>query len=103
MRSMQAFTLIELLVVISIIAMLIGILMPALQLAKDQTYELVCRSNLRQYGIAQTIYLNDYDDYYPNSKLSLVSTEEPVPGYDDFCRWHRCADAIIGQVFRTCS
>jgi prepilin-type N-terminal cleavage/methylation domain-containing protein/prepilin-type processing-associated H-X9-DG protein len=88
MRNMQAFTLIESLVVIAIIAMLIGILLPAMQLAKDQTYEIVCRSNLRQYGIAQAVYLGDYDDYYPASECSLVATEKPVPGYDDFCRWH---------------
>ena len=88
MRKTQAFTLIELLVVISIIAMLIGILLPAMQLARDQGYELVCRSNLRQYGIAQTVYLSDYDDYYPESKFALVSTETPEPGYQAFCRWH---------------
>ncbi len=88
MKNVQAFTLLELLVVIAIIAMLICILLPAMQLAKDQTYEIVCRSNLRQYGIAQTLYLDDYDDCYPNPYLSLVSTEEPVPGYERFCRWH---------------
>ena len=88
MKSCMGFTLIELLVVIAITAMLIGILLPAVQLAKDQTYEIVCRSNLRQYGIAQSMYLSDYDDYYPNPELSLVLTIVPVPGYDQYCRWH---------------
>ncbi|MEJ2649068.1 MAG: type II secretion system protein [Sedimentisphaerales bacterium] len=88
MKSCMGFTLSELLVVIAITAMLIGILLPAVQLAKDQTYEIVCRSNLRQYGLAQAVYLSDYDDYYPNPELSLLSTENPVPGYDQYCRWH---------------
>ena len=88
MRSRQAFTLIELLVVVAVIAMMIGILLPAMQLAKDQAYELVCRSNLRQYGLALSFYLADNDDYFPNSRLSLVSTEYPVKGYDIYCRWH---------------
>ena len=88
MTNRNAFTLIELLVVISIIAMLTGILLPAMQMAKDQTYELICRSNLRQYGLAQNMYLSDYDYTYPHAKRSLVSTELPVPGYDYFCRWH---------------
>lgn len=88
MRTAQAFTLIELLVVIAIIAMLIGILLPAMQLVKDQTYEIICQSNLRQYGIAQTAYLSDFDDSYPNSSLVLVSTKKPVAGYEDYCRWH---------------
>ncbi|MBN1974524.1 MAG: type II secretion system protein [Sedimentisphaerales bacterium] len=88
MRKTQAFTLIELLVVISLIAMMIGILLPAMQLARDQGYELVCRSNLRQYGIAQTVYLGDNDDYYPDSRFALVSTEQPEHGYETFCRWH---------------
>ena len=88
MKNRGGFTLIELLVVIAIIALLMGILMPALQKVKEMAQEMVCRANLRQYGIAHTIYLDDYEDKYPQAWLSLVKDETPVPGYERFCRWH---------------
>lgn len=88
MKKRKGFTLIELLVVIAIIAILLAILMPALQRIKEQAKEIVCRSNLRQYGIAQTLYLDDNDDRYPSAWRSLVSTESPVSGYQRYCRWH---------------
>ncbi|MFH1716466.1 MAG: prepilin-type N-terminal cleavage/methylation domain-containing protein [Planctomycetota bacterium] len=88
MKKRSGFTLIELLVVIAIIALLLAILMPALQRVKEQAREMACRSNLRQYGIAQTLYLDDNDDSYPSAWTSLVRTEAPVSGYQRFCRWH---------------
>jgi prepilin-type N-terminal cleavage/methylation domain-containing protein len=48
----RAFTLIELLVVISIIALLLSILMPGLQKAKQHALRMLCRTNLHSYGIA---------------------------------------------------
>ena len=84
----RGFTLIELLVVIAIIALLMGILMPALSAVKEQAKEISCRANLRQYGIAQSIYLNDFDGRYPEAWKSLVKTETPVSGYTRQCRWH---------------
>jgi prepilin-type N-terminal cleavage/methylation domain-containing protein len=88
MNMRKGFTLIELLVVIAIIALLMGILLPALQRVKEQAYEISCRANLRQYGIAQKVYLDDHDGRYPTSWFSLVATEEPVSGYQRYCRWH---------------
>lgn len=86
--SRRAFTLIELLVVISIIAILMAIMMPALNRVKSQAQEMGCRANLRQYGIAQTMYLDEFDDRYPSAWNSLVKTEAPVSGYQRYCRWH---------------
>ena len=88
MNNRKAFTLVELLVVIAIIALLMAILMPALQRVKEQANEVSCRSNLRQYGLAQTMYLDDYDERYPSAWNSLVKTESPVSGYNRLCRWH---------------
>ncbi len=89
MRSGQrAFTLIELLVVIAIIAILMAVMMPALQRVKQQAQEITCRSNLRQYGLAQSMYVDDFDGCFPNAWTSLVKTEYPVAGYERYCRWH---------------
>ncbi|MEO0964589.1 MAG: type II secretion system protein [Planctomycetota bacterium] len=63
----RAFTLVELLVVISIIALLIGILMPILGNARSTSENAVCLSNLRQLFIATQLYANDNDDYLPTN------------------------------------
>jgi len=60
----KGFTLIELLVVISIIAMLLAILMPALSKVKRMAQRTVCGTNLKGLGTAQAVYANDYSDMY---------------------------------------
>jgi prepilin-type N-terminal cleavage/methylation domain-containing protein/prepilin-type processing-associated H-X9-DG protein len=65
MRKMQAFTLIELLVVISIIAMLISILLPALGKARTASRNVQCQVNLRQAGIVSNSYAVDHKDRLP--------------------------------------
>ena len=60
----KGFTLIELLVVIAIIAMLLAILMPALNKVKRLAQRLVCATNLKGLGTAMIVYANDFDDEY---------------------------------------
>lgn len=64
-RRAFAFTLIELLVVVAIIVILIAILMPSLGKARKQARQTQCLSNIRQVGMAVTMYTYDYGDYFP--------------------------------------
>ncbi|MAE62636.1 MAG: hypothetical protein CMJ18_00055 [Phycisphaeraceae bacterium] len=61
----RGFTLIELLVVISIIALLIAMLLPAVKRAKQSAMQITCASNLRQIGIGISSYMAEYDQHYP--------------------------------------
>lgn len=63
--SRRAFTLIELLVVISIIALLVGILLPALGAARRTAQSAVCMSNLKQVGTTYALYDADYEGFHP--------------------------------------
>ena len=64
----KAFTLIELLVVISIIALLIAILLPALGKAIESAKEMQCTSNLHQLGIAVNAFVSDHDGQYTSAR-----------------------------------
>jgi len=61
----RGFTLIELLVVIAIIGSLAGLLIPVLVRARGAAHKTSCSSNLKQIGIAFSMYLNAHDDFYP--------------------------------------
>jgi len=81
----KGFTLIELLVVISIIAMLLAILMPALAIAKQQAKAVVCASNLHQIVLANICYATENDEEFALAAEDMATT--------NLRRWHGQRDS----------
>jgi prepilin-type N-terminal cleavage/methylation domain-containing protein/prepilin-type processing-associated H-X9-DG protein len=80
--QLPAFTLIELLVVIAIIAILAALLLPVLAKAREKANRAGCASNLRQWGLAQTLYLGDSGGAYPMQAILDSSVAEDISGYN---------------------
>ena len=98
----KGFTLIELLVVISIIAMLLAILMPALSKVKKIAARVVCGTNLKGLGTAQTVYAHDYRGEYTvqgrgGGHIWDTSTTARTAGWEDPLKpWGTAGNITVG-------
>jgi len=95
------FTLIELLVVIAIIALLLGILTPALSKVKRSAQTLICATNLKNYSPALNMYAGENDDRAPFmvSWLFSQNTIANASSVTKGCMWHNDRDVPDGSLW----
>ncbi len=97
-RTNQAFTLIELLVVIAIIAILAAILFPVFAKAREKARQSSCQSNLKQLGIANSMYMTDYDQVTPMCRYTAPAPMNDPNNTAVVTVWYAWAEFMMPYV-----
>ena len=93
------FTLVELLVVIAIIAILAGLLLPALSAAKKQAHKIKCMGNQKQLVLSMTLYTEDWQSYFPVTHVAASYADE---GEEVMEWWDALADYKMKRDYLLC-
>lgn len=97
----RGFTIVELVCVLAIIALLLALLMPALNRTKDRSVRIICKSILRGYCIGGHQYLEDNGGFFPEPGEWLYTKESDSEAHPIGCRWHDRAMAPGGEIMST--
>lgn len=90
MKKSRGFTLIELLVVIAIIAILAGMLLPALSQAREKARRISCTSNLKQIGLAIRMYSQEFKERFPDQSGRVGFEQLRAGGYLENVKMYTC-------------
>src|SRR5881409_2195500 len=97
----RAFTLVELLVVLAIISILAAMLFPALAMAKEKARSIFCFNNLKQIGIAMTIYADDHSDFLVPAEYNVSNGAKYQEGWPSILYNHQYLPAEKSRDYYT--
>ena len=81
----SAFTLLELLLVLTVIAIVMGVVLPRLGRAREEARQAVCKSCMKNFGLSTSMYANDYNEFYPTYGLNLTVGKHDLRGLGSLC------------------